>query len=98
MASPIPETVSARELLRHCVATVAYRGGKDLRGAPDSFAKFQPPAGARTPEQLLAHIGDLFDWALTLAKGKQAWHDSTPLPWHQEVQRFFASLKAFDEY
>jgi hypothetical protein len=98
MASPIPQTVSARDLLRHCLATIAYRGGKVLRDVPDSFAKFQPPEKARTPEQILAHIGDLFDWALSMAKGEQAWKDSQPLPWAQEVERFFATLKRFDDY
>ena len=94
MASPIPETVSAR----HCLATIAYRGGKVLRDVPESFAKFQPPEKARTPEQILAHMGDLQDWALAMASGKPAWSDSKPLPWAQEVQRFFAALKRFDEF
>ena len=98
MASPIPETISARDLLRHCLATIAYRAGKVVRDVPDSYAKYQPPGKARTPEQILTHIGDLFDWALSMAKGKQAWHDSQPLPWPDEVQRFFDSLKAFDDY
>jgi hypothetical protein len=98
MASPIPQTVSARDLLRHCLATIAYRGGKVLRDVPESFAKFQPPENARTAEQILAHIGDLFDWALSMAKGEGAWKDSQPLPWTQEVERFFATLKRFDDY
>ena len=42
-------------------------------------------------------MGDLFDWALGLADGKHAWHDSAPLPWDQEVERFFRALQAFDE-
>jgi len=98
VASPIPETVSARDLLRHCLATIAYRVGKVLRDVPESFAKFQPPEKARTPEQILAHLGDLFDWALSMAKGEGAWKDSTPLPWAKEVERFFGTLKQFDEY
>jgi hypothetical protein len=98
VASPIPQTVSARDLLRHCLATIAYRGGKTLRDVPESFAKFQPPEKARTPEQILAHIGDLFDWALSMAKGEAAWQDSQPQPWSREVERFFAALKRFDEY
>jgi hypothetical protein len=88
----------ARKLLRHTVATLSYRGGKTLRGAPESFAKFQMAAGSRTPEQILAHLGDLFDWALSLAKGRQAWHDSQPLPWSEEMNRFFHALEDFDEY
>lgn len=98
MASPIPETVSGRELLRHCLATVAYRAGKALRDVPESFAKFQPPEKARTPEQILAHMGDLQDWALAMASGKPAWKDSKPLPWAQEVERFFGALKRFDDF
>ena len=87
-----------RELLRHMVATVAYRGGKALRGARESFATFTVSESSRTPAQIVAHVGDLFDWALSAAKGAQAWHDSTPLPWDREVERFFATLERFDAY
>jgi hypothetical protein len=88
----------ARQLLRHTVATVAYRGGKALRGAPESFALFTLGDSPRTPAKILAHIGDLFDWALSMAKGEAAWHDSKPLAWDAEVARYFASLKEFDDY
>src|ERR671938_321666 len=72
-----------RAMLRHTVATVAYRGGKAVRG---------------TPAKILAHIGDLFDWALTQARGAEAWSDSTPQEWEREVERFFATLQRFDDY
>ena len=88
----------ARQLLRHTVATVAYRGGKALRGVPDHFASYSIGDKSRTPAQILAHMGDLFDWALSIAQGKQTWHDSTPLPWNAEVERFFAAIKKFDDY
>jgi hypothetical protein len=88
----------ARQLLRHTVATVAYRGAKALRGAPESFAAFAQTPPGRTPAQILAHMGDLFDWALSMAKGEAAWHDSKPLAWDAEVARFFAALKKFDDY
>ena len=94
----IPPATSARDLLRHTLATIAYRGAKVLRGAPDSFANFRSAETTRTPVQILAHLGDLFDWALSMAKGQPAWHDSKPLPWHDETQRFFASLQEFDDY
>ncbi len=86
-----------RELLRHTVATLAYRCGKTLRDAPESFATFQIGETTRTPSQILAHIGDLLDWALSLAEGEQKWNDSTPLPWEQEVARFFDAMKKFDD-
>ena len=58
-----------RELLRHALATLAYRGGKAVRGAPDAFAAFHLAATSRTPVQILAHIGDLLDWAQSLIQG-----------------------------
>lgn len=87
-----------RELLRHAVATVAYRGGKAVRGAPEAFAAFTIGEPPKTPAAILAHIGDLFDWALTQAKGAEAWNNSTPLRWPQEVERFHATLQRFDDY
>src|ERR1700734_3256247 len=87
-----------RELLRHTLATLAYRGEKAVRNAPDSFADFRANESVRTPAQILAHIGDLMDWALSMARGQQAWHNSQPLPWNEEVQHFFVSLTKFDEF
>ena len=79
-------------MLRHTVATLAYRGGKALRGAPAEFASY----GTRTPGQILAHLCDLFDWALSIADGKEAWHNSQPQAWEADTARFFAGLAAFD--
>src|SRR5215475_12605760 len=85
-------------LLRHTLATVAYRAGKALRDAPESFANYVCGEGGRTPVQILAHMGDLYDWALSLVSGNQVWKDSQPLPWEKEMERFFAALKTFDDY
>jgi hypothetical protein len=89
--------MSQTAFLRHTVATLAYRGGKAVRGAPPEFASFKAGATTRTPVEILAHVGDLLDWALAMADGQQKWHNSTPLPWPQEVERFFACLKKFDD-
>jgi hypothetical protein len=99
--SASPVTVSpdpTRQLLRHTLATVAYRGSKALRGAPDHFGTFHIGDKTRTPAQILAHMGDLLDWALSIAHGNQAWHDSAPLPWKAEVERFFTAIQKFDDY
>jgi hypothetical protein len=87
-----------RELLRHTVATLAYRGGKAVANAPGGFNQFRVNDSTRTPEAILAHIGDLLDWALSIAKGQQTWHNSTPLPWDGEIARFFNLLQSFDSY
>src|SRR6266481_2111304 len=83
---------------RHTVATLAYRGAKAVRGAPDSFSSYQASETTRTPAQILAHIGDLLDWGLSIAKGAEAWNNSDPLAWDQEVTRFHRALESFDNY
>jgi len=88
----------ARRLLRHTVATIAYRGCKAIRGTPDAFADFHASPDTRSPGQILAHIGDLLEWALLTARGEQQWNETSPLPWRQEVHRFFAALEALDDY
>jgi len=96
-SSPRQKAASGdRQLLRHTLATLAYRGGKALRGAPETFSAFRSGETTRTPGQILAHIGDLLDWGLSVAKGKQAWRNSQPQSWDQDTQRFFAALAAFD--
>ena len=89
--------IMASDLLRHTVATLAYRAGKALRGAPTGFASFKAAQATRTPAEILAHMGDLLDRALVLANGQHAWHDSAPLPWDDEVARFFRALQALDD-
>ena len=87
-----------RSMLRHAVATLAYRCGKAIANAPEGFAGFRAGPTGRTPAEILAHIGDLFDWALRIAKGDRTYTQATPLPWKDESARFFAALKAFDDY
>jgi hypothetical protein len=86
-----------REFLRHTVATLAYRGGKALRGAAASFATFRAGQSSRTPIEILAHMGDLFDWAVSLARGEHMWQNTQPQSWDEQVERFFAGLQRFDE-
>jgi hypothetical protein len=91
-------TEPARSLLRHAVATLAYRGGKVVAGAPAGFADLRVADRTRSPAEILAHIGDLLDWALSMARGGQVWRDSVPLTWDAEVGRFFTALARLDEF
>jgi hypothetical protein len=90
-------SLTDRELLRHALAVLAYRGAKPLKGAPASFASFDS-GGGHTPLVILAHLSDLMDWALSHARGEGHWHSATPGDWETEVARFHASLAAFDAY
>jgi hypothetical protein len=87
-----------RDFLRHTLATLAYRGGNAVRNAPAGFAEFRGCESGRTASQILAHIGDLLDWALSIAQGKQSWNNAEPLRWEKETDRFFAALQRFDDY
>ena len=87
-----------RAFLRFTLATVAYRAAKVERYAPPGFGDFKLGKAARTPLQILAHMGDLFDWALSMARGKSEWVQSKPQSWRKEVARFHASLLALDRY
>lgn len=82
---------------RHALATLAYRLGKVLRDTPPEFGDFAVAGSGRTPGQILAHIGDLMDWALTQVEGRQAWQNSEPLPWPQEIARFFSAIEKLDQ-
>lgn len=83
--------------IRHALATLAYRLGKVLRDTPAEFRDFRAAESIRTPGEILAHIGDLMDWALAQAEGRKQWHDSAPLAWEQEIARFFQAIEALDQ-
>ncbi len=84
--------------LRHALATLAYRAAKPLRDAPPDFSNFRAAPDSRSAGEILAHLGDLMDWALSLARGKEKWHNSKPQPWADDVARFFAALSAADRH
>lgn len=80
------------------VATVAYRGGLAVVDAPESFAQFRAHETTCTPGELLAHIDDLLEGSLHLLKGEMVYLTSTPLPWKDELTRFFSAVKNLDSY
>ncbi len=86
-----------RAWLRHAVATLAYRGGKVLRDAPESIAEIRVCPTCRSTIEILAHINDLLDWARSMALGAEAWNTSSPISWSRELDRFYAGLQNLDE-
>jgi hypothetical protein len=98
--SPVSDDVerAKRELLRHAVATLAYRGAKAIRAAPPTVGGYRAGEVTRTPLQLVAHLGDLLEWALSLAEGDQRWNVATPGTWEEESTRFFTALARFDAF
>jgi hypothetical protein len=89
---------SSREFLRHTLSTLAYRAANAVRDAPADFGSCAVSGGIRTPSHILAHMCDLFDWALSMAQGAERWNESTPASWQADSDRFFTALGKFDAY
>lgn len=87
--------MNERDLFRHTLATLAYRGGKCLRGAPENFPSFRLGEGM-TALEILSHMGDLLDWALSKIQGDGRWHKSVPGTWMEECARFHQGLERLD--
>ena len=87
---------SARDTLRQLLATLAYRAAKVLRDVPPQFATFKVAPHARTPVEIVAHLGDLMKWGTWLAKGEHIWKAEGSEDWGTEIERFFALLAELD--
>jgi len=90
-------TQDQRALLRHLVATLAYRAAKVLRDVPSGFGEFSNGPATRRPLQIVAHLGDLMGWALRMAQGDPSWIPAGSDDWDTEVRRFFDGLAALDQ-
>ena len=94
-----PDDPTTRLFLRHALATLAYRAGKTMRDAPESFASYLASPDSNTPSQLVGHMTDLMNWCLCLVReGEHKYVELEPLPWDAQVSRFFAALGELDAY
>jgi hypothetical protein len=88
----------AKVVLRHLLATLAYRAAKTLRDVPPGFGDFAAGPTSRTPLQIVAHMGDLMGWGLRMVvQGKASWRAEGGGDWDHEVRRFFDGVAALDE-
>ena len=87
-----------RELLRHTVATLAYRASKVLRDAPTGLAETRAAESSRSAIEILAHVNDVLEWARSIAAGEEAWRSESSEDWEREVQRFFDGLEALETF
>jgi len=93
---PVPLAEEPRRLLRHTLATLAYRAGKVLRDVPEDFGGVHLSPTTRTPLETVAHMGDLMDWGERMARGVFHWEAAPAGAWPETVDRFFERLAAFD--
>jgi hypothetical protein len=91
-----PIDASALQSLRHTLATLAYRAGKAVRGAPTGFSDVRAGESTRTAGETLAHMGDLMEWAGTYERADWVWREQPAGSWADDVGRFFSGLAALD--
>jgi hypothetical protein len=92
-----PSAIDAtRTLLRHLVATLAYRAAKVLRDVPPGFGATAFGSATRKPLLIVAHLADLMSWAVGLAQGESTWRAEGGDDWDAEVKRFFDRVAQLD--
>jgi len=87
---------TAKGMLRHTLATLAYRAEKVLRETPEGFADFRLSPNGRTALEILGHMGDLMEWGQRFTLGENKWKPGETTSWDQAHERFFNGLAAFD--
>jgi hypothetical protein len=98
MGEAIPAAnASEVRLLRHTLATLAYRAEKVLREAPPGYADLRLNERSRSPAELAAHLGDLMEWAESLVAGRWDWKAAGAGSFEGDVARFFAAIERLDD-
>lgn len=82
-----------RAMMRHFLATLAYRARKTIVGAPADFGTFE--GAGKTPSAILSHMGDLLAWSISWFS-EQRWKPANGVNWEENVTRFFTLLKELD--
>jgi hypothetical protein len=85
------------DLLRHFLATLAYRTQKSLHDAPAGFDAFSPGEGVRTPLEIVHHMASLLAYSVSALRGTQPVPPDPPLALAVEVERFHAMLEQLSE-
>lgn len=71
LSDPFPPRDSARQLLRHFVAALAYRFHKAVAGAPEAFGALEAGHGVRSPCDLVHHVNGVLGYAREMLRGAE---------------------------
>jgi len=86
-------------LLRHFLATLAYRTQKAIRGAPEHYAGFEAGKAVRTPAEIVRHMTALLEYVRTQLDGSRRPTPPDPPPtFDEEVERFHRALASVADH
>jgi hypothetical protein len=83
-------------LVRHLLATLAYRASKVLRDPPADFPAYTASPSTRRPTLIVAHMADLMAWGVSLCNGESVWAPAGSDDWDVEVRRLFDGMQRLD--
>jgi hypothetical protein len=89
------QNLTTTDLLRHLVATLAYRATRVLEDAPPSFGDFSAGQGVMTSREMLAHVSTILGFANSQFAGTQ-FDRPKPGDWNHELKRFYDTLAELD--
>ena len=84
-----------KHILRHHLATLAFRMNYALKNAPEGFAEFSAGHGVRTPKEIILHIVH----ALTCTHEILSKIDFSSIKiseWDETINAFYNSLQTLD--
>ncbi|NIR48675.1 hypothetical protein GWO43_09580 [candidate division KSB1 bacterium] len=84
-------------MIRHFLATLAYRFQKAVRDAPPEFGDFHAGHGVRTPAEIVRHMSHDLMYVLRYLIEMEV-TSPQPLDWDGEITRFHDLLGQIDEY
>ena len=92
------QVVSAkRGIVKHFLASLAYRTQKALRDAPPSFGTFQAIPGMRSPHQIVRHMNDVLNSACRFF-AVESQQLSNLRSFEAEVARFHNTLQELGDH
>ena len=98
-----PETDRTKEaqstsidLLRHAVATLAYRARKPLKDAPEEMDAARLCEGGMSGREVVDHMSDVLLWGAGHVSGNPRWATANSPTWEMACDRFWTALAGFD--
>ena len=85
-----------QNILRHFLASIAYRFQAVVKEVPPNFGNFDARQGIRTPSEIVRHMTHVLMYARCCFSTKVITSSPFPLAFEEEVLRFHETLEKLD--